>query len=119
MDVQMKYSVLKPSNPISIIAFLHNFQTACDSNGLHERAEIGLFPHFVEKQAKAALSYRMSTTESNTIDKEGILTTHWQVFNYVLEAYTTDDVIAEAESDIMNYKQPKNMSAVCYSETLW
>lgn len=38
------------------------------------------------------------------------LTTGSQAFN---------DVIAEAEDDIMYYKQPENMSALCNLEALW
>lgn len=35
MDVQLNSSIYKPSDPMSVPDFLHNFKTAYDSNGIH------------------------------------------------------------------------------------
>lgn len=61
----------------------------------------------------------MSASEDNDAHKEGTLTPYCQVANYLHETYATDDVITEAEANIMIYKQPGTMSAVPYSATLW
>lgn len=45
--------------------------------------------------------------------------TYCQVFKYVLEADATDDVIAKAKANTMNYKQSDNMSTGRYAETRW
>lgn len=38
---------------------------------------------------------------------------------YMQATYATDDVIATAEAEIENFKQPERMSAVRYLEVLW
>lgn len=60
----------------------------------------------------------MSAPEHDDIKKEGTLTNYYQIVHYLLETHVTDDITAKAEAAIMNYKQPKNICAVCYSETL-
>lgn len=61
---------------------------------------------------KATLSYRIHATDDSTTHKYWTLTTYCRMFSYLLETYATDDVIAEAEGEIMYYKQPENMSAI-------
>lgn len=63
-----------------------------------------LLPLFVEEPAKAPFSYQRSARRSNTTDKEELLTSYWQLVNYLPETYATDDIIREAEADILNYK---------------
>lgn len=41
------------------------------------------------------------------------------MFSYLWETYTTDNIIAEEETEIPNFKPPVGMSVVQYSETLW
>lgn len=118
MEVGVKSSIFKPADPIYIAAFRHIFKTACDSNGIHEEAAIWLFPHFMKEMAKAALSYRKSSSKDNNTQKKRTLTTYCQVINFPLETYAADEVTAKAERNIMSYKQPKNMFAVCYLATV-
>lgn len=119
MEVQMRSSKFEPLNPSSILAFLHNIKTAYESNGIHERAAMWLFLHSVTEPAKAALSFRVSVTEDNNTHKAETLTTYCQAVRYLLESWAADDAIAEAVTDIINNKQPENMSAVRYLETHW
>lgn len=119
MDVYKKSSILKPADLISTLAFLHNFNTVCDSMQSYEETSIWLFPHVMNGPAKATLSYRMSATEDKTTHKEGTLTAYSQINTYLLETYATYDVIAEPKADNTNYEQREIMSAVLYSETVW
>lgn len=75
MDVYMKSSMVRLSNPIFIFAFLHIFKTAYGSNSIHERAANVTPPSLHEGADQAALSYRMGGTENNNNDNEGKLTT--------------------------------------------
>lgn len=119
MDVQMKLSIFEPWAPIFILSFFQNFITVRDSNGIYEGTEMYLFPHFMKRPAKAALSHGMRATEDHTNHKEGTSKTYRQDANYLLETCTTDDFITEADVDIMNNKQPNNMSEARYWETFW
>lgn len=76
----------------------------------------GFSPKIFKEPARAALAHRMGTSVEGNFYEEGKLTSYCQLVNYVLEAYASSDVIAEAEGDITNYKQPENMSAVRYSQ---
>lgn len=119
MDVPMKTANFKPSDPISLLPFLQNFKTACNSNGIHEEAAIKLFQHFMKDPAKSALVHSVCDTKEDDPQQDGKLTTHCQVVHYLLTTYATDDLIAEAEADINNFKEPKGISAVRYSKGLW
>lgn len=57
------------------------------------------------------LSFQSSSTEENDDHKEGILMSYCHIVNYLLENYATNDRIAEAEADVMNYNYPENISA--------
>lgn len=48
----------------------------------------------------------MRATENFNTCKKITLTIHFQVVNYVLEAYETNDVIEEAEADVIHYMEP-------------
>lgn len=100
----MKVLMFKPSNPFSILLFLHNWKTACNSNGSSEGAAKWFFSHLVNEPVKTALSYLKSATEEYKTHKEGTLKTACQAVNYLLESYATDNVIAETEADIINFK---------------
>lgn len=39
--------------------------------------------------------------------------------SYLLEIYATDDIIAEAEAEIVIFKKPAGMTTISYSEVLW
>lgn len=118
MNVQMKSACFRPSDPISVLSFLHNFKMACDSNGIHEGAAMWLFQYFIKEPAKAPLMHRVCLTDKDSQQK-GKLTTYCQVVNYLLVTYATDDEIAKAEAGIMQFKKPERMSATLFSELLW
>lgn len=61
----MKSTVFKLWDPISILSFLRSIKTAFDSSGIHEEAAICLLQYFMKDPAKAALTYRVCTTESD------------------------------------------------------
>lgn len=114
----MKSANFKPFDPISIHSFLHNFKTACDRNGIHRDAAMRPFPHFMKDPAKASLAHRVSATKEDVLEQEGKLTTYSEVGNYLPATFDTDDVIADMEAGITNFKHLEGMTAVCYSEVL-
>lgn len=65
MDIQTNVSVLKPSDPISVITFLETCKTVCDSNSVHKCAAIRLIPHFVWELAKVTFSYPVTLDKRN------------------------------------------------------
>lgn len=76
MYVQIELESYKSSDPISILSFLRNFRTACDSNGLREGAAMWLFQHLMRNQTKFDLARRSCATKEDDAQKEGNLTTY-------------------------------------------
>lgn len=78
-----------------------------------------LFQYFMKDPAKAAVAHRLCAKEDQNSQKEGKLTIYCQVVNYLLATYAIEDMIAEAEAEIMSFKQPEYVSVVRYLEVLW
>lgn len=119
MDFQTKSFILKPSSLISVLAFSHDFKTACDRYWIHEGVTRWLLTHFMKNPARAVFLYRMSDIEDSNTQKQKTLTDYCQVVNYLLETYASNDVFAKAEAEIMNYKQAEHQSRVWFSKTFW
>lgn len=119
MDLQMKAAMLKPSDLIPILSSLHDFKMACVSNAIYEGAAMLLFQYFIKDPAKAAIGDHVSTTVIEDPQKEREPFTHCQVVSCLLSKYGTDNVVAEAEAEIMNMKNSEHISPVWYSKCLW
>lgn len=68
-------------------------------------------PFFMKKAAAAALTAPLSLKWKSSLYsvKEGELTIECQVVNHFLETCTTDDIIAEIDSEIARYVQPSTV----------
>lgn len=113
----MKTVVSKPSDPISVVSFLSNFKSACDSNIIHEGAAILLVSYFSWKPANAALWHPLIADKKSHQQRDR-LTTYCYVVNYLFKTYGTNNFIAEAEVEILNFKEPFEMFAVQYFQAL-
>lgn len=65
----------------------------------------------MERPAGATLSARTCLTSSRRSLSEGMLTSYCQVVKYLLNAYATDDIIAEVEADIISYNREGSATA--------
>lgn len=45
--VNMKLALVRPSDPISVLLFLHNRKMSCDLNKIHKKAATWLLWHFL------------------------------------------------------------------------
>lgn len=118
-QVQKKTSPFDLFDPISIIAFLSAFKPACDTNGMHKGADMWLLHFFMKKQAAAALKLRIALLpRSCRRRKEGALTTYWEVVNYLLDTYATDDVVAKTHARMGHYTQLQKKTPAEYADLL-
>lgn len=102
---------------MTVLLVLKIFITACDSNSIQEVSAMCLLPDFIREPARAALLHQFTANKKHG-QQGGRLITYSQVFKYSLETNATDDVSAEAETDISSFKKPAGMSTVCYSDAL-
>lgn len=96
----METAIFRLLDPISVL-FFTNFKTACDRSGMHLGPAMWLFRHFIQKPAKDPLAHHRSALVENDAHREGKLTGYCQITNYLLKFFAADDIIAEAEADIM------------------
>lgn len=119
LEVQLKSQNFDGSDLIFIPIFLPALQITCTTNGIHEGPVMWLFYFFMEMPAAAALSSRTCLINSGCLRQEGKLTSQSQVINYLLVAYATDDIIAEANLEITSFKEPESQKKLEYAQTLW
>lgn len=77
-----------------------------------------LFPHVIREPANIALSRRPTAENKNNFRRNGKLTTYFRVGSYLLEAPTSDTIFADTEAEILAFKQPDRVVAVCYFKVL-
>lgn len=99
----MKSTLFKASDLISLLFFLDNIKTACNTNIIHEVAAMCFLPCFLRERAKTALSHQV-TADNNSPQQEGKLVTYCGLANYLLETYATDDFIIKAEADRISFR---------------
>lgn len=120
----MKIHNLYPPDPTSFLGFLKNFNFACDINGIHESAAMGLFHFLINNSASAVLNAYLSANFSNrkssrkTTVKWRYLTTYLQKVNVLLQAIATYEIIAETESAITTFAQPAATNSLKYAKKL-
>lgn len=117
LKVQMEFKRFKPSDPISILGYLHAFKAACDALGIHEGAAMWLLKAYMEEPARSSLSMRLSHPKTGKAGK-GKLTSYSSAVNYLLQTYASDDVIAEAEADLRHFTQTRNITPQEYAVAL-
>lgn len=99
---------------MAILKFLQAFKMVCDTNRIHEGAVIWLFYFSMKKTASAALRAITCPTSWRRSRKEGKYTSYWEVVNFLLNTYATDDTTAEAYAYIIKNKQPQDLNTVDY-----
>lgn len=97
LQIQIQTNSLDRYNPLSTIFSISSFMTICNTNQIHEGADLWLLHFFMRKQAVAALSERLQhrAKSSGRRQNYGSLTVSCEVVNYLLETYSTDDLIAQ------------------------
>lgn len=78
-------------------------------------------PFFHEKARQSRSQRTHLSFQFRTPNSEGKLKSYSRAINYVFRTYATDDiiVIAKADMDTMNFKQPSGQSPVQYVQALW
>lgn len=118
LKFQLKSQIFDRSDPITILGFVPAFQMMCDMNGLHKGVTRWSSHHFTKKSAAAVPSARPCPTSSCKSLQEEYLTSYFEVISYLLSTYATDDKLADADAEIIKCKQPQDLNAVDYLQSL-
>ena len=117
LRVQMQAKTFDGKDPIRILSFLHSFQNAADTNGLHEGAAMWLIVRFMSGPAHHALNARLAPAIQAA--SAGKLTTYCQVIQYLLQTYASDEEIARVDAEVKRFVQQPNQSAHKYALALY
>lgn len=86
----------------------------------YKRSALGhadlVFPKFIKNRAGAVLSVRTWLGNSHWFFQEVKLTSYCPVVEYLPNSYSTDDLIAKANTDVINFKYVSNFNAFKYSQ---
>lgn len=75
---------------------------------------------FHKGPASVALNARITLrSETQSLQKEGTVTSYYEAVNYLLETYATDDVITKTDADMMSFTQPSSKLPTECAEALW
>lgn len=115
----MRSEIFDSFDRISVLSFLSVLKLAFDTNGVHERAAVWLILLFMKLPTAVALNTGIVLkSKSHDRHQEGALTSYGEAVNQLLETYATEDVIAEANADMMQLTQPSNKLPAECSESL-
>lgn len=116
----MKNNILDSFGPMSTVRFILNFNLACDTNRLHERVGQWLLTFFIKNPAAAVLSSWIKlSSNSHKHRKERALTSYRKVDNYLLNTYSTHDVIVEMDEKTIWSTQSSNITLTEYTAAPW
>ena len=120
LDVQMKSHTFSGQDPIAILGFLARFKRVCDHNGVSQGAAVWCFQFYLTGQAHALLQSRLiGNTMAVDSEQRDMLESYEEVFNFLLRTYATDEIIAEAYTKVVSFRQSSNMTEESYSNQLW
>jgi len=132
MNVQLQSQKFDGTDPVTVINFLDAFQTACDTNGIHEGAAMWLFQFFLKNPAQATVKARLaadsprkkkhrigSSSRRHLSNETEKLCSYVEVVQFLLLTYATDEVIAEAMNDLQAFQQSPSTGAVDFSRKLY
>lgn len=93
--------------PASTIAFLQNFNAACDQSYIQKGAEKWLFKLHLNGPVDSVIKVRVAIPAETAKAKEMCLTLYSAITNYLLNRYATSDNIAIVDSKIRTFKQDR------------
>ena len=117
---QMKDRGFDGDDPITVLRFLAEYKSACDTHSVCEVVAFWAVQNYLSGQALSLVQNRMAgQTMSVDADREEMLTSYPELVNFMLETYATDDVIAEAVEDVESMRQSTGMTEQEFSNELW
>lgn len=126
METITKPCQLDIADPVTALSILGQFKRVFDSNRVSEGAAVWNFPFFMTISPAASLTIRLTLREDfnvlaivfHYIEVQECIYTFVEAVKYLLNSYTTDDVFANASSEIKLFNEFSNRTAIQYAKTL-
>lgn len=111
IDVQVRAHVFSGSDSIAVWSFPAEFQETCSPNRIPESIVVRCFPFYKKGQAELLLlTRRKGRSKAVNSKRSKVLRTYEIVVSFLFRMYVVDEVIAEASSDVVNFRQISPMT---------
>ena len=119
LDVYMTGRTFTGSDPIAILEFLAFYERACELV-VTEGVAVWAIQFYLKGQAEGLIQSKL-VGSSFAVDEDDLelLTSYREVVNCLLEKYATDEVIAEAYTDVTNFRQGSAVHESAFGQSLW
>lgn len=108
------------SDPTAVSSFIATFKNACNLNRVLELNAVWCLQSYVESQARSLLLIRLTGISMAVHFRlPERLRTHGNVVSSLLQTYATDEVIAKAYSDVVDFGQSSAITEKINSRMLW
>lgn len=116
----MRPCVFSGSDSIGTLSFSAKNKDARDHNGLLESIAVCCFQCYVKRQAELSLGSQLTgSAMAKDFKRSKMLLTYKNVVSFLLQTYATDEVIAQAYSDVFNFRPSSAMIEETCSWMLW
>ena len=115
LDVYMTGMAFTGSDQIAVLEFLASYKRACDLGVVTEGVAVWPIQFHLTGQAEGLIQSKLA------VDEEGreLLTSYREVVNCLLEKYATDEIIAEAYADVINFRHGSAVQESAFDQSLW
>lgn len=114
----MKDRISSGKNPVSMIAFPHEFKSECDACWIQERPATCIFKQFLTNAAEPAVKVKVMLVSSTKPHHKNTLKSYFNIVPFFLYCYTTDNKIAKLDAEVRNTYQTLMIPAE-YEGELW
>ena len=120
LDVYMAGRSFTGSDPIEVLEFLASYKRACDLGVVPEGVTVWAIQFYLKGQAEGIIQSKLvgSPLAVDEEDQE-LLTSYKEVVKCLLENYATDEIIAEAYTDVTNFRQGPAVHESAFGQSLW
>lgn len=111
MDVAIKTSYFNASDWVSIFTLVQTLKRECDILLIQEKAATILLPTYLRDPGGATLQIQLYHQGSKTL---GSIMTYWEVINYLLGTYDSDEIVLADEADVTWCVQTDGMNEAVF-----
>lgn len=102
--MQIKNRTFFEEDPISLVAFLHKFRSACDTCGVFDVVEMFLFNQSLTDRDETAVSGLVALSHYVKVYQDGALMSFYGIVPLLGYCYDTDDKAAKREAEKCNFR---------------
>lgn len=118
ISVLMKNSTFYRKDPMSIIAFLQYFKSACDACKSFGGTTTWIFKQYLTDPDNAIVNPKFALPNFSSFYTKGTQKSHSTIFQFFSGSCVTEDNMAKLDLDVQNLRQ-RSMTPAEFAQDLW